>query len=68
MTVFCDGAMDNRELRDKGEKKQERSQLENRRKKVTIRDEKPRQVIKGAVVVMIKTEMREKSLPLVKVN
>lgn len=50
-----------------GREKARKKSIREIKKKVTMRDAKPRQVIKGAVVVVIKTEMG-KSLPLVKVN
>ena len=52
--------MERCELSHKGGKKQERSQLEDEQRKVTRRDQGGRRVIKGAVVVTIKTEMGKK--------
>ena len=52
--------MERCELSHKGEKNQERSQLEDEERKVTCRDQRVRRVIKGAVVVTIKTEMGKK--------
>lgn len=60
MAAFGDGSMERCELSHKGEKKQERSQLEDEERKVTRRDQRARRVIKGAVVVTIKTEMGKK--------
>lgn len=60
MAFFWDGSTENHELRPEEEKKQERSQFGESREKIMSRDQRGRQVIKGAVVVMIKTEMGNK--------
>lgn len=60
----------NGEPQTKGQRRQKgrNNSIRERRKKVSTRDQRARQVMKGAVEVIIKTEMGKKSLPLVKAN